>query len=318
MAPVPSKPEKFRYVFIPADTDDAIEVREFNQVDLENDSFIQMIKKYFAVTNSETGLDKELLIKQMSDHAKKDITESIDPEMLDRLISNTSVDILSIAVPSVENEFRGVSLYCDDKGRAKNLIVNPRAAGLANACGLIGQTFYGDIFLSRVYDDGEDHWFRMHFDMTDVSSDAEWVKRAAYQASRKLSSGPASLSGLADQFFKRTGGSANQTAILDGSNQAAPVIQGEKGLYKWYQTEDDIEVTIPVSIEGLSIKDMSVNMKPKSLVVRLGDTVAVDGDLFESIDTTESTWTYSKKDRILQITLVKKTCGKMWSDLLKS
>ena len=311
----PPKPTRFEYVFIPADTAYPIEARDYDQVDLEDDTFIRMIKKYFAMANPECGVDREMLIKQMSDHAKRDITESLDAATLDRVMNMTSVDILTIALPTPENGHVGVSLYCDDKGRSKKLPLNERASGLGAACGLTGQTFHGDVFLSRMYDDGEDHWFRLSFTMADVSSNAEWVKRASEQASRRLSSGPASLSGLAEQFMARTGNSQAPT-IISETNRSASKSTGETETYRWYQTEDDIEVTFPVD-ETVGKSAISVDIKQKTLKVKIGETVVVDGQLFEPVDSSDCTWTFSAKDRIVQLTLVKKTGGKMWDDLLK-
>lgn len=310
---VPTKPEKFKYVLIPADTLYPIEVRDFDQVSLEDDQLIKTIKQYFAMANPEVGVDREMLIKQMSEHAKKDITTSLDPTILEHVMSTTSVDILTIAVPSHDNNHTGVSLYCDDKGRSKNLRLNERMGGIANWCGLVGHTFHGDVFLSRMYDDGEDLWFRMNFDMSDVSSGAEWMKRAAEQASRKLTTGPTSLSGLAEQFMSRAGQSP---AVLTDSGDSHVPEKGERENYKWYQTGDEIEVTVPVDA-SVTKAQISVQIKPKSIAIRVADKVIADGHLFDSVDAAESLWTFSQKDRLLQITLVKKSTVKMWSDLLQ-
>ena len=311
----PQRGDTFQYVFIPADTAYPIEARSFDQVELEDDVFIKMIKKYFATANPESGVDRELLLKQMSEHSKKDISSSIDSETLDRLMSTTSVDIMSIAVPSGENGHIGVSLYCDDKGKSKKLALNERASGLGAACGLVGQTFNGDVFLSRMYDDGEDHWYRLDFTMADVSSDAAWVRRAAEQASRKINGSPASLSGLAEQFTSKTGQSpAVLTADSFGSEPKTS--SGGTENYKWYQTAEEIEVTISTD-PLVSKSQISVDVKPKSLRVKIADSLVVEGDLFDAADTSESTWTFSTKDRLLQITITKKNSGKMWTDLLK-
>ena len=250
---VPEKPTKFEYVFIPADTSYPIEARVFDQVELEDDQFIKMMRKYFALASPESGVDREMLIKQMSEHAKKDITTAMDPDTLSELLSMTSVDILTISLPTKESGFQGVSLYCDDKGKSKKLPFNERAIGLGMSCGLVGQTFNGDVFFSRVFDDGENHWFRMNFGMSDVSSSAEWVKRAAAQATNKLTSGPTSLSGLAEQFSSRTGQSP---AVVSEEQNALPT-SGETSVYKWYQTNDEIDVTILTS--ATSKKDITVS-----------------------------------------------------------
>ena len=308
---VPEKPVKFEYVFIPADTSYPIEAREFDQVELEDDLFIKMLKKYFALASPESGVDRAMLIKQMSEHAKRDITASMDSAALSDLLSMTSVDILTISLPMKDSGFQGVSLYCDDKGKSKKLQLNERAIGLGMSCGLVGQTFNGDVFFSRVFDDGENHWFRMNFGMADVSSSAEWVKRTAAQAANKLTSGPSSLSGLAEQFSMRTGSSPT---VASEDTSAAPT-SGETSVYKWYQTNEEIEVTI---LTGSDTKksEIVVDIKPKSLKIRIADSVLVDAQLFDAVIVDESTWTFSQKDGLLQITLSKKSLNKMWTDLV--
>jgi len=310
----PTKPSKFSYVFIPADLTHAIEEREFDQVSLEDDQFIKMIKKYFAMANPESGVDKEMLIKQLSERTKNDITTSLDPETLDHLLSSTSVDILSIAVPSKENEYFGVSLYCDDKGKAKKLLLNDRAYGLAASCGLVGHFFHGDVFLSRMYDDGEEHWFRTDFTMDDVSSVAAWVKRSADQAARKLSSGPASLSGLAERFLANSGQSP--ALMTPDEVDARNHVKGETEKYRWYQSSEEVEITIPVA-DSVTKAQIEVDIKAKSVRVVVGTETVVEGDLADGIDTGDSTWTFSTKDRLLQVTLVKKTSGKMWETVFR-
>lgn len=309
----PERASRFKYVFIPADSSYPMETREHDQVSLEDDTFITMIKKYFASSNPESGVDRDVLLKQMSEHAKTDVTSALDPDTLERLMSTTSVDILSIAVPSRENSFIGVSLYCDDKGKSKKLQLNERACGLGAACGLVGHTFHGDIFLSRMYDDGEDHWYRTDLSVSDVSSDAAWVKRAAELAAKKLSSGPASLSGIAERFLANTG----QSPMSLETHDAAPSVNvsGETENFKWYQTSDEIEITIPA--DGSITKAMiRVDIKQKSLRVTVDQKVIADGELFEAIDSSESTWTFSAKDKLLQVTLSKRA-PKMWETVFR-
>jgi hypothetical protein len=313
MAP-PVTPEKFSYVFIPADPLYPIEAREFDQVSLEDDQFIKMVKKYFAMANPESGVDREMLIKQMSEHAKKDISSSLDKNTLDQLMASTSVDILTISVPSLENDFVGVSLYCDDKGKAKKLSLNERAIGLGTACGLIGQVFLGDVFLSRMYDDGEDHWFRMNFSMSDVGSDAPWVRRAAEQAAKKQSQGPASLSGLAERFLSKSGQSP--AILTSDETESRAKSEGETDKYRWYQSGDEVELTFPCEA-SVTRSSISVDIKQKSIRVKVGSDVLLEKDLADLIDAGDSTWTFSAKDRLLQVTLVKKASGKMWDEIFK-
>jgi HSP20 family molecular chaperone IbpA len=290
-----------------------IESRKHAQVSLEDDMFIKMIKKYYAIASPECNVDRELLIKQLSEHSKQDISQTVDPETLNRLLSLTSVDIMTVSLPTPDNGYVGVSIYCDDKGKSKNLPLNERATSLAIECGIVNQLFNGDVFISRMFDDGEDHWFRMNFGMSDVSSSAQWVKKSAAQMASKLGSGPRSLSGLADQFFAKQPGGSLAPTIVPPEDQ--PSLKGETESYKWYQTDDEVDITIRVP-DCKNKKEISVSFKPRHVKATVLGTVFLDAELADSIVVDESTWTFS--DDLLQITLSKKNTDKMWKSLLAS
>lgn len=306
---LPIKPARFEYVIIPADTLYPIVAQDFDQVELEDDKFIKMMKEYFAMASPECSVDREMLMAQLNEHAKKDIASTIDSDILKNVLSMTSIDIMSISLPNKENSFVGVSLYCDDKGKSKRLQVNDRANGLIASCGLAGQSLNGDVFLSRMYDDGEDHWFRMTFGMADVSSSAEWVKRTARQMRGKVNANMPSLSSLAESFSNKTGSGSAETVSIEN----APQLSGETASYKWFQTDEEVEVSIPAECEK---KEVSVELKQKSILVTVKGEVIIQGNFAEPIALDESTWTFAMKDKLVQISLSKKTTGKVWSGLL--
>jgi hypothetical protein len=313
---IPHCPERFTYVRIPADTNEPIEESCHDKVELAEDTYIQYIKKYFALASPESNVDRAVLMKQLSEHAKQDISQALDSRALESLMTMTSVDIMTVSLPTKENSYVGVSIYCDDKGRSKNLPVNDRATGLVMACGLVGQQLFGDVFVSRMFDDGENHWFRMDFSIKDVSSTAEWVKRTADQMSKKLNAGPASLSGLANQFFANSGNPGAQTQILDGAGLNEAKKSGGTDSYQWYQSDDDIEVTIPLP-DCTDKRQVIVEIKSNRLRVSANGKLIIDGTLDDSVVVDESTWTFSQKDKVLQVSMSKKYPGKMWRDLLQ-
>ena len=311
---IPNCPARFAYIRIPADITSPIEECSFDKVELSEDKFIKHIKQYFALLSPESNVDRDVLLKQLSEHAKQDISQTVDEQTLDQLMTMTSVDIMTVSLPVAENGFVGVSMYCDDKGRSKNLPINDRATGLVMACGLVGQQLFGDVFVSRMFDDGENHWFRMDFTMKDVSSTAEWVKRTAEQMSRKLHSGPATLSGLANQFFANSSNGGASTHILD--NMSGPKTSGATDSYKWYQTDDEVEISVPL-VDCADKRQISVEMKPNRVRIIASGVTIIDGPLDDTIVVDESTWTFSQKDKMLQVSLSKKSSGKMWKDLLQ-
>lgn len=71
-------------------------------------------------------------------------------------------------------------MYVDDSGSLKNLPRNIRATELAHCCGRPIDV-KGDAFLARVMDNGDD-FQRMDFNLSEMSSNAEWVKLAQEQA----------------------------------------------------------------------------------------------------------------------------------------
>lgn len=310
----PECPDQFSYVRIPADTTESIESCTFDKVELSEDKFIVHIKSYFALASPESNVDRDILIKHLSEHTKQDISKTVDERTLQQIMTMTSVDIMTVSLPTAENGYIGVSMYCDDKGRSKNLPLNERATGLVMACGLVGQQLFGDVFVSRMFDDGENHWFRMDFTTKDVSSTAEWVKRTANQMARKLNSGPASLSGLANQFFSGSSMGGSETQILDNAPSAK--MSGSTDKYKWYQTDDEVDITIHLPICS-DKRAITVDMKPTRFRVIASDETIIEGSLDEAIIVDESTWTFSLKDKILQVSLSKKVPGKIWKDLLQ-
>jgi len=74
----------------------------------------------------------------------------MDEKMMRMVESASSCNIFPVTVPSKQNEYRGISMYVDDKGIAKGLPLNPKAMKLVTECGYPAQEFRGDVFLSRV------------------------------------------------------------------------------------------------------------------------------------------------------------------------
>jgi HSP20 family molecular chaperone IbpA len=164
-----------------------------------------------------------------------------------------------------------------------------------------------------MFDDGEDHWFRMNFGMNDVSSSADWVKKSAVQMASKLNSGPRSLSGLADQFFAKRGDGSQVPTLVPSEQQAT--LKGETESYNWYQTGDEVDITVR-ALGCVNKKDIKVVLRPRHVTASVAGTVVFDAELDDAIIIDESTWTFS--DNLIQITLSKKNTDKMWKSLLAS
>eukprot|EP00451_Oxyrrhis_marina_P009656 CAMPEP_0204321032 /NCGR_PEP_ID=MMETSP0469-20131031/7942_1 /ASSEMBLY_ACC=CAM_ASM_000384 /TAXON_ID=2969 /ORGANISM="Oxyrrhis marina" /LENGTH=294 /DNA_ID=CAMNT_0051302299 /DNA_START=61 /DNA_END=945 /DNA_ORIENTATION=+ len=288
--------------------DDSMQELEHPAVDTleNNDPFIAMVKQYLDRAGAK--VDKATLLLNLKEHGKGQ-APNVPDEMLDRMISATSVDLFPLAVPMKDNGFHGVTLYCDDKGIAKSLPPNVRAIGLASVLGYPGQNFRGDIFLSRTFDD-DDAWRRVDFTLADCSSSAEWVAhQSALRA--KAASAPRSLSDLTAQLGgggpQVTGGGAppmlTQSALQTG---------GEEKEFKWSQSEEEVEVLVPVP-SGTTKKDVTVKFGMATVTVAVCGRPIVDGSLGGKVVPDGCTWTLV--DDALQITL-EKAQGAPWNAVM--
>mmetsp|Transcript_120853 Transcript_120853/g.376386 ORF Transcript_120853/g.376386 Transcript_120853/m.376386 type:complete len:305 (-) Transcript_120853:240-1154(-) len=301
----------FKYVLIPACANDSMQELVFNQdvVDLSKDPFRESVEKYF--TGLGQSVDRDVLMKQLQERTGMDIAEKqrsgeMPSDAMERMLSATSVEIFPVMLPTKDTGFHAVSVYCDDKGVAKSLDENPRVSGLVQACGYPGQTFRGDCFVGRVFDDTEDEWRRMDFTLKDCSTDADWVATTKKQREKRSSGDLASLAGQI--------GAKNPAHITPNMLQdSAP--KGETEAYTWRQTDEEVEVTFKK--EGLQKGDkklVKVVFARQRLKVEVKGEVLIDSALFSQTNTDESTWTLS--DGVLQVSLAK-TDSDNWMDLLK-
>jgi len=276
---------------------------------LETDTFRGFVEKYFQGCGGT--VDREVLLKQLQEKTGMDLKEKqakgeMDSNTLDKLLMSTSCEIFPVMMPTKDVNFEGVSAYCDDKGVAKDLPENPRASGLVQACGFPGQTFRGDIFLARIFDDNEDKWYRQDFTMKDCSSEADWVTKTKKQRSNKSAG---DMKALADKM------GVNNPAKIDPSmlNDGPP--KGETDKYAWRQTEDEVEITFKK--EGLQKGDkklVKVAFSRQKLKVEAKGEVLIDAQLCQATQPDEATWTLS--DSVLQVTL-SKADAESWPSLLK-
>ncbi|CAE7247263.1 Tnni3k [Symbiodinium pilosum] len=225
--------------------------------------------------------------------------------MLDKILSASSVEIFPVQLPTKETGFHAVSVYLDDKGVAKSLEENIRVSGLVQACGYPGQTFRGDCFIGRVFDDTQDEWRRMDFTLKDCSTDADWIQQTKLQRANRKSG---DLKSLADSV------GVDNPAQINLQTMMGEAPQGETADYSWKQSEDEVEVTFKK--DGLQKGDkkyVKVCFGRKRLKVSVKDQVIIDSSLAGNTTTDECTWTLS--DGILQVTLAKADAD-TWPQLL--
>lgn len=299
----------FKYVLVPASPNADMQELEFTDdvVDLTTDPFRETVETYFRGLGQ--SIDRGVLLSQLKERTGMDVEKKNElPEpMLDQLLTATSLEIFPVMLPTKDTGFHAISVYVDDKGIAKNLEENPRVSGLVQACGYPAQTFRGDAFIGRVFDDTMDEWRRMDFTLKDCSTDAAWVASTRKQRENRSSGDLASLAG---QIGARNPAHINSSMLQD----AAPT--GETDKYTWRQTEEEVEVTFKK--EGLQKGDkklVKVTFARQRLKVEVKGEVLIDAALFSQTNTDENTWTLS--DGVLQVTLAK-TDSDNWMDLLKA
>jgi|Transcript_87894 HSP20 family molecular chaperone IbpA len=302
----------FKYLFVPADTHEPLQELEYGSdiKTLEEDTFRAHVEKYYAQLGQSA--DKSVLLKQLSDRTGVNLEEKtgkgeMPQEALDRLLGSTSVEIFPVQLPTKDCEFQGVSVYCDDKGVAKDLPENSRVSGIVQACGYPGQTFRGDCFIGRVFDDNEDEWRRIDFTMKDCSSDAEWVAATKKQRSNRSSS---DMSSMASKI------GANSPMHINPSMLPDSTPQGETEQYKWRQTDDEVEITFKkTGIQKSDKKEVKVAFSRAKIKVEVKGETLLQGDLQSLCTPDDCTWTLG--DGELQVTLAKAEGG-TWKSLLKN
>jgi len=302
----------FKYVLVPASPNDPIQELEYPEdIDvLEKDTFRTYVEQYFS--NLGGSVDREVLLEQLKERTGTDLKEQLasgkmDEGAMERLMCATSVEIFPVMVPTKDTGFEAISIYLDDKGVSKNLEENVRMSGIVQAAGYPGQTFKGDCFVGRVFDDTEDVWKRTSFSMKDCTSDAEWVQKCKKQRSNRSS-------GDMKDLANKIGMQKNAANINPGMLQdAAP--KGETEKYLWTQAEDEVEVTFKK--DGLMKGDKKavkvVFLKSHLRVEAKGETL-IDADLGGPTRPDESTWTLS--DGVLQVMLAKAN-DETWDSLVK-
>nr|XP_004661446.1 nudC domain-containing protein 1 [Jaculus jaculus] len=85
-------------------------------------------------------------------------------------------------------------------------------------------------------------------------------------------------------------------------------------LYYWQQTEDDLTVTVRLP-ENSTTEDIQIQFLPNSICIMLKAIRILEGKLYSSIDHESSAWVI-KENNSLEISLIKKSEGLMWPELV--
>lgn len=305
----------FSYVYIPVEPHKPMEEQHFPEdVGLENDQFIERLKTHFTNASSSSA-DPELLKQHMAQHASKEQLEKLDDNIMAGLASMTTVDIFPMLLPLQASGFHGVSVYVDDKGMSKKLPLNERASSLAQSAGYNDTKFYGDAFIAKIFDD-QDAWNRIDIKLSEINSDAAWVKMVREQRKNKSASTDV-------ENFKKMMGQGGMGGMMGGMGGAnTPALQnvitqqnnqGSTDVYDWNEPNKE-ELEISFKADVVDKKKVKVNFSAKKIKVEYDGKELLAGDLMKGVEADDCTWSIVDKKKLV-VTLMKKEEG-LWSGVL--
>eukprot|EP01054_Gregarina_sp_Poly1_P011164 Gregarina_sp_Poly_1__11163@NODE_909_length_5750_cov_103_012845_g648_i0_p4_GENE_NODE_909_length_5750_cov_103_012845_g648_i0NODE_909_length_5750_cov_103_012845_g648_i0_p4_ORF_typecomplete_len245_score27_10zfMYND/PF01753_18/1_4e04zfMYND/PF01753_18/1_1e11zfC6H2/PF15801_5/0_68Meleagrin/PF08189_11/1_4e04Meleagrin/PF08189_11/0_11_NODE_909_length_5750_cov_103_012845_g648_i023533087 len=184
----------FKYIFIPQDIEDPVEVREYAG---NEGSFQALMKVHFSMCSLNTE-QKKRLNHDLTAEAKKQAgnDENNNPSKFEQFeniadFAQNQYQIIPLSLPTKTNKFEAVNAYIDNVGRFKGLKTNARASRVTS------DDICGDCFISRTFDD-EEIFKRIDFDLKDYerfleeppSKTGRWSAEKAMQ----LASSPATSS----------------------------------------------------------------------------------------------------------------------------
>ena len=263
---------------------------------------------------------------------------SISPNLLQNLSSQSSVEIISLSLPTPVNNFQGVSMYCDRNGKVKKLGLNSRATSIAKSCNHELEVF-GDVFIGRCHDDESLPWKRLDFGLDDLNSEAPWL-RQAQEANKGKSMNKYNTSGTLQNILSQQSSSA-PTAALPLKSTESDCGYKHDGNSQWSQTVDEVEWRITLA-EWVKKSDISVIIKSNSvkLVVKSpsssGTSIFKNPDelsspdrqilldasgaiLFSTVDVDSSTWTLEKAVGSIDLVIsLSKQETNTWKTLLRN
>ena len=289
------------YVLVPSDTSKPLEECQFQpRTNVPGDQLLEHLKPAFAKKSGET-VDTELLRAggQQTTLAGSVATPSVSDATLQQVAAEAHVESFTLVQPIPSNNFTGVNIYLDEVGMLKRLPLNKRASDWAARAGFNpAPQFYGDVYLGRIQQKPalRNRSFCLG---PDTAPDAAWLQAATTQNLEYQM-----------EMNRITGRSDAQQPVVAGTEGIA---QPEEG-YSWTQTEEELEVVVPLSDDraALTSKEVVVQFRPLQLQVSLRkepSSPIVSVPLFERVDVDACTWTLESdggdKNKRLVITMEK-------------
>jgi hypothetical protein len=215
---------------------------------------------------------------------------AVSNETLESVAREGHVETFALVHPTPSNQFTGVNIYLDEVGQLKRLPLNPRASDYAKMAGYNPPPiFYGDVFCARVRKSGPIIVEYPSLTVQELENTASpWLRQAATDnLEHQL------------QLNHLTGRQGETQAAVAGSDGVAQDEEG--GKYSWTQSEQELEVVVPLPSATVTSRDVSVTFKPRKLLVACRKESLVSIELFERIDVDGCTWTLDKSGDVLRL-----------------
>lgn len=330
----------FKYLYIPADSNEPVaELEASKSGGLEKD----LLRKHAESEFSKSGINREeqraALASQLAEKGidAVKIEEMMKNQVTDRTIG--SVEIITLSLPTAQNNYISISLYCDGNSafKAGGNVPNSRATAIVQACGHQNTVVMGNCFIGKAMDDERVEWERRDFIKPELDVSAPWVRVAA-QANAGKDMGRYSTSGTLSAMHEAK--QSKPTAGMTTPKAEPAVVQSEfspSQLFVWTQSAEEIEVRMRLPIGVLS-KHLNVTFTGTSLYVGRKNAKSCADALIETVDpcftamngatptgaklggainVSESTWSIAeeREGRCLTLNLAK--AGKAtWKNLL--
>lgn len=281
-APPPKDGTPFLYIKIPAEgTSPIVELTGVRPAS-GGDVLPTLLAPAFA---SDASMDQETVARETaarmkgmvlggSDTINGKAVEAPSAEALQGMAAGGVVEAWPLAPADDANGHKAVRFYIDEVGALRGRPRNSRAEALAAAVGLGGVAIHGDAYVGRcgfvgLAGRGEAN---VDFPLSDMAHDAPWV-------------------GLAQRSHSQRAQEAN----LGDDEHLAAGGDGEGGLYRWSQTEEEVEVRILKGIpEGKAAKKrvaVSYGKGGDALRVSVDGSVAFAVEkLFARVSPDECSW----------------------------
>ncbi|EJK68973.1 hypothetical protein THAOC_09814 [Thalassiosira oceanica] len=285
-----------------------------------------------------SSIDDNLMREQIGKQNLHKYAGSSDESMtklssaaLSSVTSAGSVETFPLVRPSSTNKFEGVYIYLDEVGMLKHvsssitfrlgrtnseneqLPSNSRASKLAAQCGyspapnceymipnlrwvvvlaltprnLTRTAVYGDVFVGRVK--SRPAMRNVDIDTEDiVDTSREWLAKA-----------PSENIAWQQEVNKVTGRQGDLQPNHAGTEGVSVDAEG----YSWTQTEEEIEITVPLSDvtngEALNKKLIRVTFLANKVTVKYNSGVVVDVGLYSRLDVDGCTWTLDGENLVV-------------------